>query len=96
MITREFLNSMFATLRAIHKAHWKVPTLEAVEAEIASKGVYVFRIGGKQWIAEAKISKSVEYIVNPLLSDKMKKVALEYKKKFDEWLTSSYQAAGSQ
>ncbi len=96
MITQEFLINLFATLRAIHKAHWKVPTLEAVEADIARKGVYVFRIGDIPWVAEVRIGKNVEYIVNSELSEKMKKTAEEYKQKFDEWLTSSYQATGSQ
>ncbi|MBS3125686.1 hypothetical protein J4211_05570 [Candidatus Woesearchaeota archaeon] len=84
MITQQSLDSLFARLRIIHRAHWKAPALTDVEHEIKRTGSFIFRIGSNPWVAQIIISDLVRYEVNPQLPPRMLTATLELKKKFKQ------------
>lgn len=88
-ITQPLLDKLFSQLRIIHKAHWKVPRLEEIQAAIKEKGSFVFRIGAEPHVAEVRISeKGIFYEINESLPERMRKQAEEMKRKFDAFILS--------
>jgi hypothetical protein len=84
MLTQEKIDIIFRILRTVHKAHWKTPKIEVVEAEIKRLGKFIFRIGLEPYVAEVVITPDkTEYVVNQKLPGRLKELATHYKAQFD-------------
>ena len=85
MPTQEKIDKIFAILRIVHTSHWKAPTAEEMQKEIARTGAYIFRAGRDPWVADVRITESsVSYEINPELPERMKRKVEEMRKKFEE------------
>jgi len=88
-VTQESLDEIFRALRQVYKAHWRVPRLADVQAEIKRTGAFVFRIGSNPWVSEVIITPaSVTYRVNDALPPRMRTHAEGFKNAFDALVPS--------
>lgn len=89
-LTQERLNTIFSTLRQVHKSHWRAPRLADVTKEIERQGTYTFRIGSSPWVADVTITQNdVHYLVNQDLPERMRKHAERMKQEFEAAIASS-------